>query len=56
MNTHMKKILVTGLMVLGLGAVSRQAQAASSDTIVVSVTPGAIRYAVTHHVAGSRRV
>src|SRR5476649_958429 len=46
MNTHMKKILVTGLMVLGLGALSRQAQALTSDQIIVSVTPGNPTYAV----------
>ena len=46
MNTHMKKILVTGLMVLGFGVLSRQAQALTSDQIIVSVTPGNPTYAV----------
>jgi len=46
MNTKMKQVLATGLMLLGIGAMSRQAQAAQPDTMTLSVTPGGIVYSV----------
>ena len=47
MNTQLKKVLATGLMVLGLGVVCQQAQAAgTADTMQVSVTPN-VTYAVS---------
>ena len=46
MNTRLKKVLVTGLVVLGVGCWGSKAHAASTDTITVSVTPNA-SYGVT---------
>src|SRR5216684_337594 len=46
MNTRLKKALATGLVALGVGWMSGKAQAASTDTITVSVTPNA-QYGVT---------
>ena len=43
MNKHMKHVLITGLVMLGVGAVS---QAATTDTMQVSVSP-----TVTYSVA-----
>ena len=47
MNRKWKKALAIGLMAMGIGAVSRQAQASSTDTITLSVTPGNITYGVS---------
>jgi len=47
MNTAMKRILATGLMVLGLGVLTQEARAVTSDQILVSVTPGNPTYAVS---------
>src|SRR5882672_9913081 len=41
MNTRLKKALATGLVALGMGWMSGKAQAASTDTITISVTPNA---------------
>ena len=46
MKTHMKKVLITGLAVLSVGWISGKAQAASTDTITISLTPNTT-YAVT---------
>ena len=46
MNKQLKKVLATGLIVVGIGFVSR-AQAATSDTMNVLVTPGNPSYGVT---------
>jgi hypothetical protein len=49
MNTSMKQILTAGLLVLGLGWMVQEAQAAPNpDTIVVSVTPSnsSVKYGV----------
>ena len=48
MNRRMKRLLVTGLTVLGLGWVAQRAEAVAptTDSIVVSVTPGNPTYAV----------
>src|ERR1700687_2407992 len=46
MNKQLKRALVTGLVALGMGWMSDKAQAASTDTITVSVTPNA-QYGVT---------
>jgi hypothetical protein len=39
MNTKWQKVLSVGLMALGLGFMGKAVQAATSDTMVVSVTP-----------------
>src|ERR1039457_516567 len=41
-----ESVLAAGLLVLGLGMLQR-AQAASTDTMTVSVTPGNVAYGVT---------
>jgi hypothetical protein len=41
-----KAVLISGLMVLGLGLV-KEARAANPDTMVVTVTPSGVSYAVT---------
>ncbi len=46
MNKTMKKILATGLMVVGLGLWCEQVHAVNPDSIVVSVTPS-VTYAVS---------
>ena len=46
MNTHMKKVLKIGLAVLSVGWLAGKAQAASTDTITLSLTPNAT-YAVS---------
>src|SRR5882724_3824570 len=46
MNMHMKKVLITGLAVLSVGWISGKAQAASTDTITISLTPNTT-FAVT---------
>ena len=46
MNKHMKHVLSTGLMVLGLGMCVSQAHAGNPDTMTVSVTPN-VTYGVT---------
>ena len=45
MNTRLKKVLITGLVMVGIGAVHR-AQAATTDTMLVSVSP-AVTFAVS---------
>jgi hypothetical protein len=47
MNTSMKRALTAGLVLLGLGVITQKAQAASTDTIQLSVTPGNITYGVS---------
>ncbi len=47
MRTRMKQTLVVGLMLLGIGIVAGTAQAASTDTMTVAVTPGNITYGVS---------
>ena len=39
MNTKLKKVLMTGLVTLGIGGLSQIAQAATTDTMTVSVSP-----------------
>jgi len=39
MNTRLKKALATGLVALGMGWMAGKAQAASTDTITISLTP-----------------
>ena len=46
MNKHMKQVLVTGLVMLGMGSVWK-AQAGTFDTMNVLVTPGNPSYGVT---------
>ena len=46
MNKQMKHVLVTGLVMLGLGTVVQQAQAGTTDTMSVSVSP-TVTYGVT---------
>src|SRR6266446_5118626 len=46
MNKHMKQVLATGLMLLGIGAIGRRAEAQQPDTMTLSVTPGGIIYSV----------
>ena len=41
-----KKVLVTGLMVLGMGALAHRAEAVAYDTMNVLVTPGNITFGV----------
>src|ERR1700684_1235058 len=41
MKKHMKKALTTGLVALAVGWMAGRAQAASTDTMTVSVTPNA---------------
>src|SRR5712691_8262806 len=57
MNTSMKRVLITGLMLLGIGAVGRRAEAIgpNPDTMIVSVTPGNTGFGVyiTSPIAGS---
>ena len=43
---RLKHILVTGLIALGLGLCVSKVEAASTDTIVLSVTPGNVAYGV----------
>ena len=45
-KTHVKKIFKAGLMVFGLGILSRQGHAANPDTMTISVTPN-VTYGVT---------
>ena len=45
MNTKLKRVLIIGLMLVGIGMVGK-AQAASTDTITLSLTPNAT-YAVS---------
>ena len=45
-RSRMRKVLVAGLMALGLGTCVSKAQAASTDTIVLSVSPGNVAYGV----------
>src|SRR5690349_21615054 len=57
MNTHMKKALAFGLMLLGIGITVQKAEAIgpNPDTMIVSVTPGNPQYGVyiTSPIAGS---
>ena len=57
MNTHMRKALALGLMLLGIGAIGKRAEAIgpNPDTMIVSVTPGNPQYGVyiTSPIAGS---
>src|SRR5437764_348423 len=46
MNRKLKQVLVTGLMVLGIGLVGRRAEALQPDTMTLSVTPGNITFSV----------
>jgi hypothetical protein len=46
MNKRLKQVLATGLVLLGIGLVADRAQAASTDTITLSVTPGNITFSV----------
>ena len=46
MNKKLKQVVKVGLFVLGLGVLGRVAQAASTDTMTVSVTPS-VTYGVT---------
>src|SRR6266852_8731585 len=46
MNKRLKQVLVTGLMLLGIGAIGRRAEAQQPDTMTLSVTPGGIIYSV----------
>ena len=46
MNKRLKQVLVTGLAVIGMGWLAGKAQAASTDTITLSLTPNTT-YAVT---------
>ena len=41
MNMRLKKVLITGLAVFSVGWLAGKAQAASTDTITISVTPNA---------------
>ena len=41
MNRHMKRILAMGFMAMSVGWLAGKAQAASTDTITISVTPNA---------------
>ena len=47
MNTRLKRALTIGLVLLGIGMVARTAQAASTDTMTLAVTPGNVTYGVT---------
>ena len=46
MNTKLKRVLATGLLLMGIGIVGRRAEAAQPDTMTLSVTPGNITYSV----------
>src|SRR5207302_3451829 len=46
MNKHIKTVLATGLMLLGMGVIGRRAEAQQPDTMTLSVTPGGIVYSV----------
>jgi len=46
MNKRLKQVLVTGLVLLGIGAIGRRAEAQQPDTMTLSVTPGNIIYSV----------
>src|SRR5678815_4114440 len=39
MKMKLKQVLATGLVMLGIGVLARQAQAGTTDTMTVSVTP-----------------
>ena len=46
MNKRLKQVLVTGLVVLGIGVIGRRAEAQQPDTMTLSVTPGNITFSV----------
>src|SRR5205807_3928189 len=46
MSKHIKTVLATGLMLLGMGVIGRRAEAQQPDTMTLSVTPGGIVYSV----------
>ncbi len=46
MKNHVQKVLTTGLVLLGIGAFAVRAQAATTDTMTVSVSP-TVTYGVT---------
>ena len=46
MNKRLKQVLVTGLVMLGLGLVSKRAEAFQPDTMTLSVTPGNVTFSV----------
>ena len=56
MNTSLKRILVTGLMVLGLGVVAQQAQRRNSGPDHRVRDAGKSDVCGRHYLAGSRRV
>ena len=47
MNKRLKRALTLGLVLLGIGIVTRTAQAASTDTMTLAVTPGNVTYGVS---------
>src|SRR5882672_9164576 len=46
MNTQLKRNLMVGFVLFGIGVIGNEARAASTDTITISVTPNA-QYTVT---------
>src|SRR5438132_2341376 len=46
MNKHIKTVLATGLMLLGMGVIGRRAEAQQPDTMTLSVTPVGIVYSL----------
>ena len=46
MNKRLKQVLVTGLVLVGIGVVSRRVEAAQPDTMTLSVTPSGQTYSV----------
>src|SRR6266849_8178974 len=47
MKKLMKQVLITGLMVMGIGMWASKAHAGTSDGMTVNVTPGNVAYGVT---------
>src|SRR5262249_43253012 len=46
MNKRLKHVLVTGLVVMGIGLLGRRAEAFQPDTMTLSVTPGNVTFSV----------
>ena len=46
MKKQMKQVLITGLVLLSIGMLSRRAEAQQPDTMTLSVTPGNVTFSV----------
>ncbi len=46
MKSKLKQVLVTGLVVMGIGVIAQRAEAKNPDTMTLSVTPAGLTYSV----------